>query len=58
MCLFVVGSIVDVDFKKIFEEIYGVFVYDVVVLLCQLNGNEWVLELFYGLILVFKDFVL
>lgn len=45
---FVSGSIPDADFKKILEETYGVFAHNAVAPLRQLNGNEWVLELFHG----------
>jgi threonine synthase len=55
---FVTGSIPDADFKKILEETYGVFAHNAVAPLRQLNGNEWVLELFRGPTLAFKDFAL
>ncbi|QAX82239.1 threonine synthase [Candidatus Pseudomonas adelgestsugas] len=55
---FVTGSIPDADFKKIIEETYGVFSHKAVAPLCQLNSNEWVLELFHGPTLAFKDFSL
>jgi threonine synthase len=68
---FVTGSIADDDFKRILEETYssrafaaadaaqkGVFAHSAVAPLRQLKGNEWVLELFHGPTLAFKDFAL
>ena len=51
---FVAGSIPDADFKKILEETYGVFDHGAIAPLRQLNGNEWVLELFHGPTLAFR----
>lgn len=55
---FVEGSIPDADFKKILEETYGTFAHQAVAPLRPLAGNEWVLELFHGPTLAFKDFAL
>ncbi len=60
---FVAGSIPDADFKQILEETYssseqGVFAHSAVAPLRQLDGNEWVMELFHGPTLAFKDFAL
>ncbi|WP_312289091.1 threonine synthase [Stutzerimonas nitrititolerans] len=60
---FVAGSIPDADFKQILEETYsssgqGLFAHSAVAPLRQLDGNEWVMELFHGPTLAFKDFAL
>lgn len=55
---FVEGSISDKDFRRILEETYAVFEHQAVAPLRQLGANEWVLELFHGPTLAFKDFAL
>lgn len=55
---FVAGSISDADFRRILEETYAVFSHQAVAPLRQLAANEWVLELFHGPTLAFKDFAL
>lgn len=55
---FVKGSIADADFKQILQDTYGEFAHQAVAPLRQLSGNEWVLELFHGPTLAFKDFAL
>ncbi|TVP87264.1 MAG: threonine synthase [Pseudomonadaceae bacterium] len=55
---FVTDSISDADFQAILKDTYGVFAHQAVAPLRQLDGNEWVLELFHGPTLAFKDFAL
>lgn len=55
---FVTGSIPDADFKQILQDTYGVFAHKAVAPLRQLDSNEWVMELFHGPTLAFKDFAL
>ena len=55
---FVSGSIPDADFKQILQDTYGVFEHKAVAPLRQLDSNEWVMELFHGPTLAFKDFAL
>ncbi|WP_150302779.1 threonine synthase [Pseudomonas saliphila] len=55
---FVAGSIPDADFRDILRDTYAVFEHQSVAPLRQLGANEWVLELFHGPTLAFKDFAL
>ncbi|MDT3718890.1 threonine synthase [Pseudomonas oryzihabitans] len=55
---FVAGSIADAEFKAILEETYAGFAHSAIAPLRQLDANEWVLELFHGPTLAFKDFAL
>jgi len=55
---FVAGSISDADFKTILQDTYGAFANKAVAPLRQIDSNEWVLELFHGPTLAFKDFAL
>ena len=55
---FVEGSIPKSDFQTMINETYSVFDHDAVAPLVQLDSNEWVLELFRGPTLAFKDFAL
>lgn len=55
---FVEGSIPEADFKKMVDDTYAVFDHPSVAPLVQLDSNEWVMELFRGPTLAFKDFAL
>ena len=55
---FVAESIGDADFKAILEDTYAGFAHSAVAPLRQLDTNEWVMELFHGPTLAFKDFAL
>jgi len=55
---FVEGSIPKDDFKMMISDTYSVFDHEAVAPLVQLGANEWVLELFRGPTLAFKDFAL
>lgn len=55
---FVEGSIPSDDFKAMINETYVVFDHKSVAPLVQIDSNEWVMELFRGPTLAFKDFAL
>jgi threonine synthase len=55
---FVAGSIPDADLKKIIDTSYDGFRHPAIAPLVQTGHNEWVLELFQGPTLAFKDFAL
>lgn len=55
---FVAGSIPDADLKKIINTSYDSFRHQAIAPLVQTGHNEWVLELFQGPTLAFKDFAL
>lgn len=55
---FVDGCIEDDEFKAILKDTYAMFEHPAVAPLRQLDGNEWVMELFHGPTLAFKDFAL
>ncbi|HTN34749.1 MAG TPA: threonine synthase [Marinobacter sp.] len=55
---FVEGAIPADDFRKMLDETYSVFSHKAIAPLVQLDTNEWVLELFRGPTLAFKDFAL
>ncbi|WP_075654491.1 threonine synthase [Pseudochrobactrum sp. B5] len=52
---FVNGEIPDTEFEKMVRESYGSFRHDAVCPLVQTGANEFVLELFHGPTLAFKD---
>lgn len=55
---FVDGAIPDADLKSIIDNSYSTFRHDAIAPLVQTGHNEWVLELFQGPTLAFKDFAL
>lgn len=55
---FVEGSIEEADLKRMVDETYAGFNHSAVAPLKELGSNEWVLELFHGPTLAFKDFAL
>lgn len=58
MLPFVEDSIPADDFKVMVDEVYAGFEHKAVAPLVQVDSNEWVLELFHGPTLAFKDFAL
>jgi len=56
--LFVTDAMPETDLKKIIDESYAAFSHPEVAPLRALGNNEWVLELYYGPTLAFKDFAL
>lgn len=55
---FVEGCVEKADLKKILDEVYGGFAHKAVAPMQQIDHNEYVLELFHGPTLAFKDFAL
>ncbi len=55
---FVAGTVSDADFKKIIDDAYAGFRHQGIAPLVQTGHNEWILELFQGPTLAFKDFAL
>lgn len=55
---FVDGEIKDQDLRKIINKAYSQFRHEKIAPLVQTNESEWILELFHGPTLAFKDFAL
>jgi len=55
---FVDGEIPDADLKKLIDDSYATFRHDAIAPLVQTGHNEFILELFQGPTLAFKDFAL
>ncbi|OED43678.1 threonine synthase [Endozoicomonas sp. (ex Bugula neritina AB1)] len=55
---FVNGEIKDQDLKRLIDDSYDAFEHKAVAPLKQLGHNQWVMELFHGPTLAFKDFAL
>ncbi|MFL0797170.1 MAG: threonine synthase [Cellvibrionaceae bacterium] len=55
---FVAGEIPDADLKDIIDRSYATFRHTAIAPLVQTAHNEWILELFQGPTLAFKDFAL
>lgn len=55
---FVGGTIADADLKKMIDQSYQAFNHTAVAPLQQIGSNQWVMELFHGPTLAFKDFAL
>ncbi len=55
---FVADCISEADLKRMVDDTYAVFDHSGVAPLVQLRPNEWILELFHGPTLAFKDFAL
>ncbi|MBT8152156.1 MAG: threonine synthase, partial [Gammaproteobacteria bacterium] len=55
---FVAGAIPADDFQRMLSETYAEFRHPAIAPLVQIDKNDWVLELFHGPTLAFKDFAL
>ncbi len=55
---FVADTLSGADLKRCIDESYGEFSHRAVAPLTMLDSNEWILELFHGPTLAFKDFAL
>lgn len=58
MAPFVAGAIPEDELKKIIDRSYSTFRHRAIAPLIQTGHNDWVLELFHGPTLAFKDFAL
>ena len=55
---FIDGEVADEDLRTIIDKAYEGFRHDAIAPLVQTGANEWILELFHGPTLAFKDFAL
>ena len=55
---FIDGEVADEDLRTIIDKAYEGFRHDAIAPLVQTGRNEWILELFHGPTLAFKDFAL
>ena len=58
MSPYVCPEIPEDDFKSLIEKAYSSFRHDAITPLSQIDNNEWILELFHGPTLAFKDVAL
>jgi len=58
MTPFIGDTIPEDDFARLVEETYSGFDHPDVAPLCQLGDNEWLMELFHGPTLAFKDYAM
>ncbi len=58
MAPFMVGSLTAADLPEIMAETYGGFTHSTVAPLVQIGPQQWVMELFHGPTLAFKDYAL
>lgn len=58
MAPFVAGSVIEGDLEKLTRAAYAGFTHNAVAPLTQLGANDWLVELFHGPTLAFKDYAL
>jgi threonine synthase len=58
MAPFVVGSVLEKDLAALTRAAYSSFTHTAVAPLAQLGSNDWIVELFHGPTLAFKDYAL